>query len=182
VRVFLKHHLRAAREAGRAAPGDLAWIEAQGQALLEQTLYPDANGVALFAGEALGLREMLSLRVPFEDTFVVEARPYLRPLAQVIDDTPAALVVFIDGTSARLIPLDAAGPEDELLLQTEVEGRHRTGGWAARGPSRSCCPASPAWWRRCSVTCPSGWPSAWSARWPERRGSQPGRWPPGPRP
>jgi peptide subunit release factor 1 (eRF1) len=136
VRVFLKNHLREARDAGGADPGDLDWIEAQGVAVVDQVMFPDANGVALFASTAAGLREILPVRVPFDDAFVVEARPYLRPLAQVADETPAALIVFADGTSARLVLLDATGPEDEILLKGDVPGRHKTGGWAALAQSR----------------------------------------------
>ncbi|HEV8643337.1 MAG TPA: hypothetical protein VGV13_19840 [Methylomirabilota bacterium] len=45
-------------------------------------------------------------------------------------------MVFIDGASARLIPLNAAGPDDEVTLEGRVEGRHRAGGWAALAQSR----------------------------------------------
>jgi hypothetical protein len=79
---------------------------------------------------------MLPVRVPFEPTFVVEAMPFLRPLAGVPDETPSSLVVFIDGTTGRLIPLNSAGAEDEVVLEADVEGRHRTGGWAALAQSR----------------------------------------------
>lgn len=136
VRVFLKSRLHEARQSGRAVGADLDWIEAQGRALVDRTLFVDANGVALFACEPAGLREVLPVRVPFEDTFVVDARPFLRPLARVVEETPAALVVFIDGTRARLIPLDPSGPEAEVVLDSGVEGRHRLGGWAALAQSR----------------------------------------------
>jgi len=136
VRIFLKTELKRARDAGRADPDDLAWIEARGRSLIEQTEWPDASGVALFACRAAGLREAFPVRVAFDDTFVVNDRPYLVPLASVADDAPPSLVVFIDGTSARLIPLDVTGPGDELVLEAQVEGRHSSGGWAALAQSR----------------------------------------------
>jgi len=136
VRIFLKNELRRAREAGRADVADLDWIEAQGRALIEQSQWPDAVGVALFVCQAAGLREMMPVRVPVEDVFVVNDVPYLPPLASVVDDTPAALVVFVDGTSARLIPLGMSGAGDEVTLESAVEGRHSTGGWAALAQSR----------------------------------------------
>lgn len=136
VRVFLKTRIHEAREAGTAAAADLDWIEAQGRALVDRSLFVDANGVALFASASAGLREILPVRVPFEDTFVVDTRPFLRPLARAVEETPAALVVFVDGTRARLIPLDPTGPEDEVILDSGVPGRHRMGGWAALAQSR----------------------------------------------
>lgn len=136
VRIFLKNELKRARDARRARAEDLDWIERQGQALIEQSASPDAHGVALFACRAAGLAEAFPLRVPFEDAFVINDAPYLPPLATVVDETPGSLVVFVDGTSARLIPLTSAGAGDELTLEAPVEGRHRNGGWAALAQGR----------------------------------------------
>src|SRR3990170_915366 len=92
VRVFLKNELRKARQgAGRVSGADLDWIQAEGEALISQARTPDAHGVALFACEALGLREVLSVRVPFEDSFVVADAPALRPLAALLEDAPTTL-------------------------------------------------------------------------------------------
>ncbi len=137
VRLFLKNELRRAREsADDGLASDLDWIEEQGHALVEQAIVPDANGVALFACEALRLREMLPVRVSLENAFVVGDAPWLRPLATVLEQTRPALVVFVDGESARLLPLGAEGPGEELLLEHAVEGRHSQGGWAALAQSR----------------------------------------------
>jgi release factor family 10 len=136
VRIFLKNELRRARQAGRALPQDLDWIEAHGRALIEQSEWPDAHGVAIFACQPAGLRDAIPVRVPFEDAFVVNDRPFIKPLVEAIDETPAAMVVFVDGMSARLIPLTATGSGDELVLEAPIEGRHSAGGWAALAQSR----------------------------------------------
>ena len=115
----------------RAAQADLDWIEAQGEALLDQTSLPDAGGVALFACEALGLREMLPSRIPFENTFTVGETPLLRPLTELAASAPTTLVVFIDTESARLVTLTAAGPGEEVALRSDVPGHHSRGGWAS---------------------------------------------------
>src|SRR3990170_4178146 len=93
VRVFLKNELRKARQsaAGRVSGADLDWIQAEGDALISQARTPDAHGVALFACGALGLREVLPVRVPFEDSFVVADAPALRPLAALLEDAPTTL-------------------------------------------------------------------------------------------
>jgi peptide subunit release factor 1 (eRF1) len=129
-RVFLTRELRLAREAGLAAAHDLDWIEAQGQALVNQTELAGAGGVALFACQALGLRERIPVRAPFESSFVVAERPDLRPLAGMLEDLASALVVFVDGECARLIPLHPTGAEDEVRLEADVPGHHRRGDWA----------------------------------------------------
>jgi hypothetical protein len=136
VRIFLKNHLREARAVteGRAADEDLDWIEAQGRGLIEQTVSPEASGVALFAGD--GLRETLPVRVAFEDAFVVNSLPYLRPLAAAADEIVPALVVFVDGVHARLLALTPTGPGEELVLESAVEGRHNATGWAMMAQGR----------------------------------------------
>lgn len=137
VRVFLKNELRRARqEAGDGAAGDLGWIEDQGRLLVEQARDTEASGVALFACSAIGLREVWPLRLALENTLVVADRPWLRPLAAVLDQARPALVVFVDGESARLIPLEPGGAGQEVTLQSDVEGRHAMGGWAALAQSR----------------------------------------------
>jgi peptide chain release factor subunit 1 len=138
VRVFLKNELARARRApgGRADGEDLDWIGTQGESIIAQEHFPDAQGVALFACRALGLREVLPVRAPFADTFVVAEAPFLRPLTALLEETPVALVVFVDTESARLIPLALEGPGEEVQLESEVPGRHRRGGWAQLAQSR----------------------------------------------
>jgi peptide subunit release factor 1 (eRF1) len=137
-RVFLKTEVRKARKApgGAGLGADLDWIQSQGEALVSQALVPEADGVALFACQALGLRETLPIRVPFEDAFVVADAPFLRPLVGVLADASPMVVVFVDGESARLIPLYSEGAGEEVTLESEVPGRHRRGGWAQLAQSR----------------------------------------------
>ncbi|HEV8641958.1 MAG TPA: Vms1/Ankzf1 family peptidyl-tRNA hydrolase [Methylomirabilota bacterium] len=138
VRVFLKNAIRGARAAGGRPEfrEDLDWIEREGALLVQQAKFPEAHGVALFACHALGLREVLPVRVPFGDAFLVADRPFLTPLAEVAEEAPPALLVFVDGVSARLIPLNPDGRGEEVTLRHEVEGRHRRGGWALMAQSR----------------------------------------------
>lgn len=138
VRIFLKNELAGARRAPRPRPSeaDLDWIEAQGEALLNQTAMPGTSGVALFACEALGLREILPSRVPFENSFAVAETPQLRPLLELDEKAPSILVVFIDTESARLVPLTAIGAGEEVALRADVPGHHSRGAWAQMAQSR----------------------------------------------
>jgi hypothetical protein len=137
VRLFLKNELRRAREgAGGSLAEDLDWVETEGRLLVEGALVPEANGVALFACQPLGLREVIPVRVSFDDAFVVTSAPWLRPFAAVLEETRPALVAFVDGQTARLLPLEPHGRGEELILEHAVEGRHATGGWAGLAQSR----------------------------------------------
>jgi hypothetical protein len=97
VRVFVKNESRkAAAMAGGGLASDLAWIESQAEQLASQVLYPDAPGVALFAAEARGLRQVIPLAAACADSFTVADMPYLRPLIDALTEAPRAAVVFID--------------------------------------------------------------------------------------
>jgi hypothetical protein len=67
--------------------------------------------------------------------FVVAERPVLTAPAAFDDAVPSALVVFVDGVHARLIPFSAPNGE-EVILEHNVEGRRRQGGWALLAQSR----------------------------------------------
>ena len=125
-----------ARRAGQADDDYLGWIEAQGTALVDQAIVPDAHGAALFACRSLGLRQMLPLAVPVEDTFVVAEAPHLRPLAALVEGRPSAVVVFVDSRSARLIPFSPLGAGEIVSLHSDVPGHHSRGGWAQLAQSR----------------------------------------------
>jgi peptide subunit release factor 1 (eRF1) len=135
-RVFLTRELRRAREAGAAELEDLDWIEREGDRLVQQTAVPEADGVALFACRALGLREAIPVRVPFHERFVVAERPDLGALAELLDEHASAMIVVVDGESARLLPLHPGGPGAEVALERDVPGRHKRGGWAQLAQSR----------------------------------------------
>jgi protein required for attachment to host cells len=133
VRVFLKNERRrvAAMAAG-ATEADLAWITEQGERIVSQELYPEAESVAMFAGGSPVLRESIPLAVPVEDTLAVADTPRLRPLVAALAGTPRALVVFVDAERARLITLGDDGGTEEILLEHPdvVVGHHRRGGFA----------------------------------------------------
>ncbi len=137
-RIFLKNELRRARGQGRlsAHPTDLDWVETEGAALISQARSPDAHGAALFACYGLSLREVVAVRLPFEERLVVAATPFLLPLAAVLEDAPAAVVVFVDAACARLVPLDATGAGEEVALDVEALSPDSHGGWAQMAQSR----------------------------------------------
>ena len=138
VRVFLAEEIKKTREAGASAHlgADLDWIAQQGEAIVGQARDPDAWGVVLFACGLLGLREVLPVHAPVWDLFVIAEAPFVRRLAEVLDDMPSTLVVFVDAESARLIQLRADGVGPEVRLESVVHGHHRQGGWHLLAQSR----------------------------------------------
>jgi peptide subunit release factor 1 (eRF1) len=138
VRVFLKNEVRkAAAMAAGQLDADLAWIISQAEQLVSQEVHQEAAGVAMFAGGPNGLREMLPLAVPFDNSFTVAELPRLRPLVEALGEAPRVAVLFVDGESARLVAVTEEGSGDEVTLQTaDTVGQHRRGGWAQLLQSR----------------------------------------------
>jgi len=72
-----------------------AWLE-------EQQPLP-GRGLAVLSGQSIGLWRAFRLPVPVRDRLEVADRPYLRPLATLLDEFEHYLVVLIDAGTARLI-------------------------------------------------------------------------------
>ena len=139
VRIFLKNGIAKAREARsrRAAPADLDWIQSAGDELVSQAAAPDTRGVALFACESAGLREVLRFRTPFVDSFAVDDTPFLAPLTAAVQQTLATLVAFVDSESARLMHVTREGLGEEVALATDMPGHHSRGDeWVQFAQSR----------------------------------------------
>ncbi len=137
-RLFLKNEIRTV---GRTAGGpDLAsaldWVEAQGHLAATEGQRRDVHGLALFACPAIDLRETIPVRAALQNALVVASVPVLRPLVATLNETPTALVVFVDRESARLIRVSVDGLSEEVRLESAVPGHHRRGGWAQLAQSR----------------------------------------------
>src|SRR5262249_3534960 len=100
-RIFVTNAYAEAPDPGRAGAASRAGVGGEAQLWLAWQACGGTSGGVVLGCHTTGLREMFPLRLPFEDTFVVDARPYVRPLAGLVDDTPPVLVVFVDGVSAR---------------------------------------------------------------------------------
>jgi hypothetical protein len=138
MRIFLKNELAGARAAGggAAASADLDWVESQGHALTDQAGPSGADAVVLFACEALGLREIIRVRVPLPHRFVVAGTVFLAPLASAIQQARPAVVAFVDTESARLVPLSLHGAGEHMVLESTGPDRQGHGDWAQMAQSR----------------------------------------------
>jgi hypothetical protein len=138
VRAFVKSAVRrAAAMADGRLDDELAWVRAESESLVRQLQHSEAAGVAMFAGGPAKYRVVLHTAVPFADSFTVADRPRLRPFVAALGEAPRAVLVFVDGRSARLVALTEQGEGDELTLEaSDTIGHHRRGGWQLLMQSR----------------------------------------------
>jgi peptide chain release factor subunit 1 len=89
-----------------------AWLED------EQPL--QGRGLALLSCQSIGLWRAFRLPVPVRDRLEVADRPYLRPLATLLDEFEHYLVVLIDAGTARLIEVRLGMAEEVAEVQGYV--------------------------------------------------------------
>ena len=89
------------------------------------------KGVAIFSASANGFWRVYPLTVPIENEAHSGERPYLKPLAQVLNDFARYGVVLVDREGARLF-LGHMGQIEEKESWTGQEvKRHKQGGFSA---------------------------------------------------
>ena len=82
------------------------WLEMQ---------YPlQGRGLTILSSLSMGLWRVFRLPVPVRDRLVVADRPYIRPLATLLDEYESYLVVLIDAGTARFFAL-RLGIVDEIV-------------------------------------------------------------------
>ncbi|MBI3079383.1 MAG: hypothetical protein HYY85_20730 [Deltaproteobacteria bacterium] len=89
-----------------------------------------ARGVAAFAAGALGLWEVYPLPCPVRNELVVDRRPYVRPLAQLLATNRRFCTVVVDRSKARVFEVFLGEIQEHSYILDEVPARVRAGGWS----------------------------------------------------
>src|SRR5690606_33701595 len=108
VRVTVQDRLRQARAAVRGRAWEPAFlrtcerVERHVEELCRQERDADANGVAIFACEGLGLWRTMTFGQSFRNELAVDETPHLLQLARLADDFEPVIVALVDGGGARV--------------------------------------------------------------------------------
>jgi hypothetical protein len=120
----------AAREALKA---DLRQVEEQ---LSDGFDAKGAHALAIFSSTAANLFEVLKLGRPVEHPPVISDVPYLEPLA-IVGPSERWCVLLVNRRVARLFCGSRSGMEELELVEDEVHGQHKQGGWSQARYQRS---------------------------------------------
>jgi peptide chain release factor subunit 1 len=92
-----------------------------------------AKGVAVFSCEARDFWRVFPVAVPLASTAFIGDRPNIRPLATLLDEYKPYLVALVGRDRARFF-VTRLGEivEHEMMVDEELPGRHKQGGWAAQ--------------------------------------------------
>lgn len=119
---------RKVAAARAAAEGVERWME---------TVYDGTGrGLAIISSPGLGLWRAFRLPVPVRDQAVFADRPFIRPLAVLVEEFERYLVLLLDKREARIYVVFMGEIEDYSAFLDEVVPRPRAGGWSVEGESR----------------------------------------------
>jgi peptide chain release factor subunit 1 len=89
------------------------------------------NGVAIYACAGADYFQTLEFDVPFkENLFVVNDRPYLYPLARIVDQNPEFAVVLVDSNEAKIFLMQRGKILNLEEIENEKYNRSEVGGWS----------------------------------------------------
>lgn len=95
------------------------------------------KGLAVIACGPLGIWRAYHLAVPVREVLVIDQRPYLKPLFDLLDNHQPYVIVMVDRRSARLF-LVQLGEIVEYAEESrdDIPGKHKKGGWYALSQAR----------------------------------------------
>jgi peptide chain release factor subunit 1 len=89
------------------------------------------RGLALFACHAAGLWRAYRLPAAVRNRLVVDARPYIRPLAMLADEYERYGVLLVNKEIARVFLVYMGEIEEYVEVEGELVPRPKAGGWSA---------------------------------------------------
>lgn len=132
--VFLKKQLNEYPDNFEERSDERKSFESDAERIREfmDDIRPSANGVAIFAcSGADDYFQTIQFDVPFEeDAFVVSDRPYLFPLARLIEQNPKCAVVATDTNSANIYVVQRGRVLEEEEIENFKTNRTEVGGWS----------------------------------------------------
>ncbi len=92
---------------------------------------PSADGIAIFASSAADYFQAYEFDVPFEKyEFEVGSRPFIYPLARLVDQNPEFAVVLADSNNARIYLMQRGKILNLEEIENEKYNRSEVGGWS----------------------------------------------------
>jgi peptide chain release factor subunit 1 len=90
------------------------------------------KGLALFSSQEKSLWQEYHLSVPLMNEIVVDNKPYIKPLLDILDNYQRYAILMVGRDSARLFLVHLGEIEEYVEVRSEdVPGRHKKGGWFA---------------------------------------------------
>jgi peptide chain release factor subunit 1 len=122
LKVFQKNMLKLEPILKQEIPGDIARYK--------------YHGVAIFISDKLDYFKAIGLPQAIKNSMIVDTSPYIRQLAQLLDEWEEYAMVLIDNQQARLFVITLGAIKDKENLATRIMNKHKKGGWSQMRFSR----------------------------------------------
>ncbi len=135
----LDQRLRPVRALLADQPAELEHFEENlklARPLVEAHRFSEAPALAVFACWANDFARAVSFPMAVEDKVWVGDAPYVRPLAEWLDETETFAVALVDARSARVFLVEAAEAEEAARVRGDVKNRVKKGGWSQKRYAR----------------------------------------------
>jgi peptide chain release factor subunit 1 len=88
------------------------------------------RGVAIFRSESMNFFTALGIPYEINNSFIVDTSPYIRPLAQLIDELENYAIILMDTNQAKLFLVSLGAVKDRKRLIAHIMNKHKKGGWS----------------------------------------------------
>jgi peptide chain release factor subunit 1 len=88
------------------------------------------RGLAIFVSEPMKYFAAFGLPHQIKDSMVVDTSPYIRPLAQLIDEWEDYALILINNNEAELFSVSLGAVKDRKRLAAHIMNKHKKGGWS----------------------------------------------------
>jgi len=132
---LVKQEIGRWEESGELSKGELRELSEGCENLLQYLVLNQGSfrkGLVVFSDPQKEFWKEYHLAVAVPPRFVIDKRPYLKPLVRLFDDYEPFLIVLVDRRRARLFLVQLG----EVLVYVEeshpeIPGKHKKGGWRA---------------------------------------------------
>ncbi len=84
--------------------------------------------IAIFASDMHDFFEVVSVPVVVENTLIVDTSPYIRSLAEFVDEWQAYTLVLLNSNHAKIFTFSCGEMAEEEELSADIMNKHRKGG------------------------------------------------------
>jgi len=88
------------------------------------------RGIALFISEPMNYFVALGFPHKIANSLTVDTSPYIRPLAQLIDEWEHYALILINNNEAKLYTISLGAITDRKRLVAHIMNKHKKGGWS----------------------------------------------------
>ena len=89
-----------------------------------------SGALCIFSCRVLDVFRAIPLSVHVEDLVRIDSSPFIRPLAELMDEHATAAVVVADSKKARIFLVSMAGTGSEEVIRGNIKNHVKVGGWS----------------------------------------------------